>query len=500
LTAAPSADGVLCARVRSLCETVRPLLGPGAAASAVDAVLVRLSEPAVRIAVGGRLKAGKSTLVNALLGQRLAATDALECTLLVAWFRYGNQNRIEVRCHDGRVYYVPGEPGGGIPRDLSKLGAAREEIAELVVEVANQHLVSEFTIVDTPGIDSLTGLDDIALAALARADALLYVTPLPGESDKEALDELRRQAQTHGILAVNVLGVLSRIDLHGDGISDPLPDARRIAARYADLLAGVAIGVVPVAGLLAQTVTGDEFTEVDTALLRRLAAADEDDLRKAIFSLDTFEAWEDSPLTRSERQRLLALLGRYGIMAADGALRDVQARGGTLATADLLGILRSQCGIDELVNRVNTQLIGSADRLRATGAVTALELASYEGQNQAEAAVLESMRAGLLQLRRHWLLRQARLVPALADLASGQLQLHNNAGQALDCLALGDSPACCLGLPGTADEGAVRHAADEQIRFWQELEWWPVLSVARWAREAREFCEALYFEAGSLGS
>lgn len=490
---------MLCSRVCSLCETVRPLLGSGAALCKVDAVLDRLSEPAVRIAVGGRLKAGKSTLVNALLGQRLAATDVLECTLLVAWFRYGHQNRIEVRCHDGRVYQVPGEPGGGIPRDLSKLGAARKEIAELVVEVANQHLVSAYTIVDTPGIDSLTGLDDIALAALARADALLYVTPLPGESDKEALDELRKQAQAHGISAVNVLGVLSRIDLHGDGISDPWPDAKRIAARYADLLAGVAIGVVPVAGLLAQTATGDEFTEADTAALRRLAAVNEDDLRTAIFSLDTFEAWTDGPLTRSERRRLLALLGRYGIMAGCSAIQGAQAHGRTLATAELLAVLRSQSGIDELASRVNAQLIGSADRLRATAAIAALEHASYEGQNPAEAAALESMRAALLQLRRHWLLRQARLIPALADLASGQLQLHDEAVQALDCLALGDSPASCLRLPGAADEGAIRHAADEQIRFWQEREWWPSLSVRRWAREAREFCEALYFEAESGG-
>jgi hypothetical protein len=57
----------------------------------------RLSESALRIAVGGRLKAGKSTLVNALLGQRLAATAVTECTLIVVWSRYAPQNRVEVR-------------------------------------------------------------------------------------------------------------------------------------------------------------------------------------------------------------------------------------------------------------------------------------------------------------------------------------------------------------------------------------------------------------------
>ncbi len=492
------ADGVLCTAVRELCERIGPLLGPGATADEVDAVRRRLSEPTIRIAIAGRLKAGKSTLVNALLGQRLAATDVLECTLLVAWFRYAHQNRIEVRRHDGRVYHVPGEPGGGIPRDLSRLGAAREEIAELVVEVANRNLAGQYTIVDTPGIDSLSGLDEIALSAMARADALLYLAPLPGEDDLAALEELRRRARSHGITAVNVLGVLSRIDLRGDGISDPWPTARRIAARYTGLLAGVAAGVVPVAGLLAQAVTGAEFTDADTVLLRRLATADLDDLRKIMFSEDTFTAWTEGPLTTPERQRLLTLLGRYGIMLADAAIREAAGRSAILATADLLALLRARSGIDELISRMAEQFIGPADRLRAAAAIGRLELASHGARSPAESAALASLRAELIQLRRRWQMRQELLVPALADLADGRLQLPPEAEQALKGLAQGGSPASCLGLPDLAGAGAIRRAADEQIRHWQELEWYPSRNVQRWARRARELCEACYFEAGAL--
>ena len=46
----------------------------------------RLDEP-LRVAIAGRVKAGKSTLLNALVGERLAATDAGECTRIVTWYR-----------------------------------------------------------------------------------------------------------------------------------------------------------------------------------------------------------------------------------------------------------------------------------------------------------------------------------------------------------------------------------------------------------------------------
>ena len=55
-----------------------------------------------RIVVVGRLKSGKSTLVNALIGAPMAETAALEATNVVTVFQYGAPDRAEAILLDGQ--------------------------------------------------------------------------------------------------------------------------------------------------------------------------------------------------------------------------------------------------------------------------------------------------------------------------------------------------------------------------------------------------------------
>src|SRR5262245_48959239 len=95
----------LSARVAALCDQAAPRLGPVARPRVLD-VRRRLDEP-LRVAVAGRLKAGKSTLVNALIGRRVAPTEVGECTRVVTQFRYGSADRIEVVRRDGSRAALP---------------------------------------------------------------------------------------------------------------------------------------------------------------------------------------------------------------------------------------------------------------------------------------------------------------------------------------------------------------------------------------------------------
>ena len=67
----------------------------------------------------GRVKAGKSTLLNALVGEELAPTDAGECTKLVTWYIGGHATQVIAVHKDGRREQRPfSREGGALDVDL----------------------------------------------------------------------------------------------------------------------------------------------------------------------------------------------------------------------------------------------------------------------------------------------------------------------------------------------------------------------------------------------
>ncbi|WP_345525787.1 dynamin family protein [Streptomyces echinatus] len=151
----------------NLSTAVRELLGearqvyrgrPGGAA--VEAVTAHLAEP-LKVAIAGRVKAGKSTLLNALVGERVAATDAGECTRIVTWYSYGDRPAAWADPSTGAsIPLRPTEPVTLPP------GIRIEELDRLRMQLPAPWLRS-MTLIDTPGTGSLT------LTAGARTERFL---------------------------------------------------------------------------------------------------------------------------------------------------------------------------------------------------------------------------------------------------------------------------------------------------------------------------------------
>ncbi|MGH3589097.1 MAG: dynamin family protein, partial [Pseudonocardia sp.] len=81
--------------------------------------LDRLDEP-LRVAIAGKVKAGKSTLLNALVGEQIAPTDAGECTRVVTWYVDAQFPRVKMypRGSDPQQLTI-NRSGGGLSFDLN---------------------------------------------------------------------------------------------------------------------------------------------------------------------------------------------------------------------------------------------------------------------------------------------------------------------------------------------------------------------------------------------
>ncbi len=200
---------------------------------AIDSLKSELTSPCV-LAIAGKVKAGKSSVLNALLGVDLAMTGTTETTATINVFKAGNPidpNR-PILCH-----YIDGTKEWHSKSYLDSLQGTSEKALEetskidkLVFYIPDNSILNDITIVDTPGIGAQVGGDgdshqvqtDAYFKLRERhknetkslshsADAVIYLfDTVPTELDKAFLDALHNGGS--GLTAFNGVGVLSKID------------------------------------------------------------------------------------------------------------------------------------------------------------------------------------------------------------------------------------------------------------------------------------------------
>ena len=434
-----------------------------AATAALEGYATRLAEP-LRVAVAGMVKAGKSTLLNAIIGEEIAPTDTGECTRIVTWYRYGHSPRIT-------LYPVVGEPRT-LPlkrvegRLVFVLGTERaQDVERLVVEWPSESLRA-VTLIDTPGIASLS--EDVSARAVSfltpgdspsEADAIIYLMRHMHASDLRFLESFRdTEAGRSG--TVNALAVLSRADEIGAGRIDSLLSAGDIAERYRrdHSLRKLALGVVPVAGLLAQSARS--MRQSDFESLAVLAGMDRAAREKLLLSADRFlRAGVPEGLGAEARASLLSRFGLFGIR-----LGVVLIRAGFTDPTPLAHELARRSGLDPLLAMVDRQFHARADALKARTALVGVETLLRtspppEGAGHL-AAALERLQVNAHEFRELRLLAALRTTGTSLndDLAFEAERLIGGAGTAAHLR---------LGLEPESTPEAVTAAARECLRRWR---------------------------------
>lgn len=438
-----------------------------AAQCAIAAARARLDEP-LRIAVAGMVKAGKSTLLNAVIGDEIAPTDAGECTRVVTWYRYGRTPRIVVHPRVGDPVERPvRRVDGRLALDLG--GLEPDAVERLEIEWPTAGL-RETTLIDTPGIASLsTSVAERSERFLrpadapSQADAIVYLMRHVHEADLGFLDSFH-DAAAGASSTVNALAVLSRADEVGSGRIDAMLSAHDIAARYRrdDALRALALDVVPVAGLLAQSARTMRQWEFDALL--ELSQLDRDARDDLLVSVDRFvRGHADLSTPPRRRAQLLDRFGVFGIRVATALLRGPAAASST----DLAQALRVQSGLDHLLAAVATMFGARADLLKARAAIQTAErlLRRSEADGGTEAAARVAASIERLESSAHGL-RELRLVARIRTTGSGlDAALEREAERLVG--ACGDGVRERLGLAADASDEDAAALARATAQRWR---------------------------------
>ena len=482
-----------------ICDQVRHVLQQAAevyaehpdAAERIAAHLDRLDSP-LRVAIAGKVKAGKSTLLNALVGEIIAPTDAGECTRVVTWYRNGSAPRIVMRRKDGGARDLPIIRQNG-KLELDLIGTPPEEVDRLTVDWPSRDLAT-MTLIDTPGIASASAevsarTEDFLTPEEEQgaADAIVYLMRHVHADDVGFLEAFHSHAAI-GSSPVNTVAVLSRADEIGSGRVDALQSSRAIASRLRadEKVRSLCQTVVPVAGLLAET--GRTLRQAEFNALAKIAAADRDYVDEMLLSADRFgrELPDGAPDLPSAAMRT-ALLARFGLFGVRLALPLIR-QGMTDSTALAAELVR-RSGLEELREALTALFTERADLLKARSALMALDSilrSTPLPESDLLLAQVEKIFSGAHEFVELGLLGSLRTgaVVLPADQRGEAERLLGGTGQA---------QFVRLGLPPTASGPEIREAASDAMSRWRRRAENPASTrpVADAARVIVRTCEGI---------
>lgn len=330
--------------------------------------LERFDEP-LRIAVAGPPGAGKSMLINALVGEEIAPVEVDGGGRVFTWYQDGPTPRATLRSARGSVRDLPiTRVERRLRVDLPQWQATHDDLREVVVDWPTRTL-RHMILIDTPPVgtvadDNSTTMDQI----WQEADAVLYVTPNVPNVDLGLLRSGSSGTVTRAA-PINTILVLSRADETGGGRIDALSSAKLIARRYHRNISvwEVCQTVIALSGLVAHA--GRSLRESEFAALATMATRSRPELEDHLLSVDRFVGADfPVPVSAQTRGELIERFGLFGIRLATTLIRT-----GSATHSALSAQLTQRSGLFDLRESISQLFVDRRHVLKARSALAALE-------------------------------------------------------------------------------------------------------------------------------
>lgn len=208
-------------RFKSIFNSLLPLLqsaGKDETIKQIELLFSRIVSNNVTVLICGEFKRGKSSLVNALIGEELCPVDDCIATSTVSLIRYGTKSTAT------RHYLDTSNKTVSETIDMSQLARFSkgssiniDNTLLLEIEIPNEKLRSGLCVIDTPGIGGLDARHlSLTSFALTKADCVLFIADAGEPISASELDFIKDKIVPFGRslkIVLNKIDTLSNAQL-----------------------------------------------------------------------------------------------------------------------------------------------------------------------------------------------------------------------------------------------------------------------------------------------
>ncbi len=171
----------------------------------------RLKSHVFTVGIMGEFKRGKSTVINALLGQKIAPADVVPASATVNRITYGLTPRATIVFKDGRRQQVPVDSiAEYVTKITDESAAMAQTVEQAIVEYPCPFCQNNVEIIDTPGLNDDERMDEISESIIPELDAVVMVLSASSPFSKSEAEFVRNKLMTSDVSRMIV--VVNRID------------------------------------------------------------------------------------------------------------------------------------------------------------------------------------------------------------------------------------------------------------------------------------------------
>lgn len=204
----------------------------------LDDIIERTSDP-LMLMVMGSFSAGKSSFINALVGEEIAAVDDTPTTAVVTKLCYGAQDKLFLHFRDGSVQATtPSKFRRMTVKNEDKQVTELHERLDYVERQLPIEILQQVSIIDSPGLNDVVAKRSAATKNfVSKADTVLWMFAAGQVGTREELEEIDKL--TPRLKPIAVINKMDTVDEEEEDLDDFLTSNKRKLAGRVQAVVGI---------------------------------------------------------------------------------------------------------------------------------------------------------------------------------------------------------------------------------------------------------------------